>query len=79
MGNTSAHAARGQSLQGLYSAENAGYYLNVSRATIYRWVGQGRLVGFRVGRLRRFSRAELDRFVAQLEAEAAESAQSEAS
>lgn len=53
-------------LRALYSPDSAAAYLDVSRATIYRWMAAGRLAGFRVGRLRRFTRAELDTFAAQL-------------
>lgn len=53
-------------LRALYSPEHAAAYLDVSRASIYRWINAGRLAGFRVGRLRRFTRDELDMFAAEL-------------
>lgn len=53
----------------MYSPEGAAQYLSCSRAHLYRLIAQGRLVGFRWGRLRRFSRAELDRVAAAIEAE----------
>lgn len=37
--------------------------LGVSRPTLYRWLRDGRLQGFRVGRQWRFSRSALDEFV----------------
>lgn len=53
----------------LFSPENAARYLDVSRAQVYRWLAAGRLAGFRVGRRRHFTRAELDAFAEELAAE----------
>jgi len=35
-------------------------YLGVSRATLYRWQRAGRLTVYKVGRQRRYKRADLD-------------------
>lgn len=57
-------------LRAMYNASEAARYLCVSRNWLYRWIQQGRLSGFKVGtRVRMFTRAELDAFAAELEAE----------
>jgi excisionase family DNA binding protein len=37
--------------------------LGTSRPTLYRWLRDGRVQGYRVGRQWRFARADLERFV----------------
>lgn len=58
----------------LYSPDNAAIYLDVSRATIYRWMAAGRLTGFCIGRLRRFTRDELEALAAELAEEGGDAA-----
>ena len=52
------------------SPEEAGHYLGVGRATLYRLLGSGALASFHIGRRRLILRSEIDRFIAeQVEAE----------
>jgi excisionase family DNA binding protein len=48
----------------LYTIEEAARLLRVSRTTLYELMWNDELVPFRIGRRIRFTRAELERFVA---------------
>ncbi len=48
--------------QELLSLDAAAAALGVSRSTLTRWLSEGRVKGFKVGRQWRFKRADLDRF-----------------
>ena len=54
----------------LLDAADAGRYLHISRSKVYLLIAEGELRGVKVGRRRLFSRQELDRFIARLEAAA---------
>lgn len=56
----------------LMDAVDAGRYLHISRSKVYGLIQAGELRGVKVGRRRLFSRGELDRFIARLEAVAAD-------
>lgn len=45
------------------STRDVAQELGVSMGTVYAWLKEGKLVGFRVGRQHRFSRAEVDAFM----------------
>ena len=45
------------------TAEEAADYFNVDRVTIYRWVDDGLLKAYRLGRNWRFLQEDLDRFL----------------
>jgi len=47
----------------LYTADQAAAMLEMSRSEIYREMARKRLIGIRIGRSRRFSHAELVRYV----------------
>lgn len=47
----------------LLSMDQAADYLSTSRATLYRWLREGRLQGMKVGRQWRFESSELERFL----------------
>lgn len=49
----------------LYTIEEAARLLRLSRTTLYELMWNDELVPFRVGRRIRFTRAELERFVAE--------------
>jgi excisionase family DNA binding protein len=51
----------------LFTIDETADVLGVSRATVYRLLKTGQLVGVRVGRLRRVTRQALDRFTSDLE------------
>ncbi len=51
----------------LLDAEEAARYLGIGRSKVYGLLQAGQLRGVKVGRARRFSRTELDRFVERLE------------
>jgi excisionase family DNA binding protein len=40
--------------------EDVAAYLRVHAMTVYRWTGAGKLPSFRIGRMMRFSRADID-------------------
>lgn len=54
----------------LYSIDEAARLLGVSRVELYRLIQRGEVLSVKVGRLRRVSRAALERYVADLEAHA---------
>lgn len=55
----------------LYTVEQTLGILGMSRSQLYREMARGALKGIRIGKARRFSRAELERYVeAQYAAEA---------
>lgn len=54
----------------LFSLEEAGEALNLSRATLYRLLSRGQLKGLKVGRRTLLAASELERFVAEKMAEA---------
>ena len=49
--------------ENLLGLEEAIEYLQISRPTLYRWLKDGSIQGYRAGRQWRFRRADLDRFV----------------
>lgn len=51
----------------LLNAAETADYLRVSRASVYVLLAQGALRGVKIGRSRRFSQAELDRYIEELE------------
>ena len=53
-----------------YTIEETAEILGVSRATVYRLLKTGQLVGIRVGRLRRVTAQALERFARDLEKQA---------
>lgn len=55
----------------LIDSEGAADLLGCSRSTIYKLLASGDLRGIKVGRSRRFTRAELEAYVSRLEASAA--------
>ena len=55
----------------LLDAEDVAKVLRVGRSTVYQMIADGRLVGVKIGRLRRFSRREIHDLIVRLEAEAA--------
>ena len=59
-------------LRGAYSPLGAADYLSISRTQVYRYVASGDLRGFKLGRLLRFTRAELDTFIAHQSGEGAD-------
>jgi len=42
------------------TVDDVAAYLHLHAMTVYRWVGAGKLPSFRVGRMMRFSRADID-------------------
>ncbi len=55
-----------------FSIEGGCRYLDVSRPTFYRLMDQGLISSFHIGRRRLVLRADLDRFIQERLAEAAE-------
>jgi excisionase family DNA binding protein len=51
----------------LFTIDETAEVLCISRATVYRLLKSGELVGVRVGRLRRVTRQALDRYTSELE------------
>ncbi len=51
----------------LLTFQEAAEFLRVSRATTYRWLDSGQLVGYKVGRSWRFYKKDLHAFVAGLD------------
>ena len=47
----------------LLTFQEAAEFLRVSKATMYRWLASGQLVGYKVGRSWRFYRRDLHAFV----------------
>jgi excisionase family DNA binding protein len=45
------------------SLTKAGEYLGVSRRTMYRWVTEGRIRGYRIGDHIKVEQADLDAFI----------------
>jgi len=62
MRRTQAKGGKGSTTEGTLSFEEAASALRVSRSTLTRWIGEGRVKGFKMGRRWRFSRAELEKF-----------------
>ena len=57
----------GADSQLVFTSSQAAHYLGVSLATVRRWTDAGYLVGYRTpGGQRRFSREQLDGFIASL-------------
>jgi excisionase family DNA binding protein len=52
--------------QRLYTVPEAAAVLGLSRATVYRLMGEGRLESVRVGRARRIPQEAIDELVAEL-------------
>jgi excisionase family DNA binding protein len=52
----------------LYSVEQAATLLSISRAQLYRLLDRGELESVQIGRSRRISVGQIERFVANLEA-----------
>lgn len=50
-------------MQKVFSPENIADGLAVSRKTVYLWLQTGQLVGFKVGKLWRITREELENFL----------------
>ena len=48
---------------GLLSVEEAADYLGLSVHTVYGWVSQGRIPYVKMGRLTKFRKEDLDRFI----------------
>lgn len=48
----------------LYRSQEAADYLQISRTTLKHWVTSGDIEFVRVGRLTRFTKAGLDRYIA---------------
>lgn len=55
------------SLKMLYTLEECGSLLSLSRSQLYRLVEQGDLESVKIGKSRRVTRAQLERFVFMLE------------
>ncbi len=53
----------------LYSVEQAAMLLSISRAQLYRLLDKGELESVQIGRSRRISQRQIERFVTQLELE----------
>lgn len=51
----------------LFTVDETADLLGVSRATVYRLLESGQLVGVRIGRLRRITRQAIERFTSELE------------
>lgn len=58
-----------QSKNVLLSVDQAAARLSISRAQLYRLIDKGELESVQIGRSRRISQNQLERFVAQLELE----------
>lgn len=54
----------------LLDADKSAYLLGISRTELYREQARGNIVGLKIGRLRRWSRSELERYAAWRQAEA---------
>lgn len=52
----------------VYTFEETCDYLKIRRNALYKLINEGELKGFRIGKLRRFSNRELERFVEKMEA-----------
>ncbi|MFD9608766.1 helix-turn-helix domain-containing protein [Streptomyces sp. NPDC059083] len=60
-------AANPAPARALFTVKGAAEYLSLGRSTVYELMAAGKLPYTKVGRIRRIRRAELDKFVAQLE------------
>lgn len=49
--------------QRYFSLPQAAIYLGLSPKTLYAWVENGKMPGYKLGRVWRFDRGELDQFV----------------
>ena len=68
------------SRQLVFTSSQAAVYLGVSLATIRRWTDAGHISCYRTpGGQRRFSREQLDRFIASMESDAPDTASAHAS
>lgn len=52
----------------LYTAEEAGHVLSLSRASVFKLIASGDLESVKIGRSRRVTRSGLERFVEHLSA-----------
>ncbi len=50
----------------LLTTKEACEYLNISRATLYKLIREGKLKPLKIGRSTRFDRRDLDRFIESL-------------
>ncbi len=53
----------------LFSVPQAAKALDVSESQVWQWLKDGILQGVKIGKLRKITRRELDRYVASLETE----------
>jgi excisionase family DNA binding protein len=56
-------ALRAESDDDVIGLEEAVAFLKTTKPTMYRWIGQGRLQGFKAGRQWRFYRRDLRKFL----------------